>query len=300
MSAPSESQDDLRQKIIGLGEKSLRKSYYPELQRRIKELEEAKSVVERKNAELERYLYVASHDLRSPLVNIQGFSARFAKHASEIEKELEAMDLDAVNGARRDAALAVIREKVPHTIGFIVSNTAKMDRLLNGILDISRTGRVVMTIRALDMNALVSSVVGAKSFEIEELGAKVEIGPLPPCRGDADLLSRAFGNLVGNALKYRSPDRAPVITISGSRSGDVCRYSVKDNGIGIAERHLDRVWDVFFRVGGGGDIPGDGIGLSIVKRVAEKHSGSVALESVEGVGSVFSIDIPAETAEGGS
>lgn len=299
MSGPSEPQGALREKIIGLGEKSIRKSYYPELQRRIRELEEAKTLVERKNEELERYLYVASHDLRSPLVNIQGFSARFGLHSEEIARELEAMVLDEANAAHRDAALALLRDKIPRAVGFIVSNTSKMDRLLGGLLEISRTGRVAMAIRVLDMNELLASVIGAKSYEIEQESAVVEVSKLPPCYGDWELVSRAFGNLIGNSLKYRSPDRAPVISITGRREGSLCKYSVRDNGIGISERNAGRVWDVFFRVDSDGPIPGDGVGLSIVKRIADKHRGTVSLESHEGVGSVFSLSLPVNNFEEG-
>ncbi len=300
MKGPSESQEELREKIIGLGEKSIRKSHYPELLRRIRELEEAKELVERKNAELERYLYVASHDLRSPLVNIQGFSARFGRFSEEIARELEAMRPDEADAARRDAALSLLREKIPRSVAFIVSNVSKMDRLLGGLLEISRTGRLAMTIRPLDMNALVASVVGSKSWEIEQAQAKVSVAELPPCHGDWELVSRAFGNLIGNALKYRAMDRAAEIFVYGRKEGPYCRYSVRDNGIGISGRNVDRVWEVFFRVDGDGPISGDGVGLSIVKRIADKHRGEVSLESHEGVGSVFSISLPADSFEEGA
>lgn len=296
MNGLSERPEALRQKIIGLGEKSIRKSYYPELQRRIRELEEAKDLVERKNAELESYLYVASHDLRSPLVNIQGFSARFDKQAGEIRTLLSGMALEGENLRRRDEALVILSEKVPRSLEFIRTNSEKMDRLLNGLLRVSRTGRMVMTVRPLDMEALVGSVLRGLSYEIEESGAKVTVGPLPPCAGDEELLSQAFANLIGNALKYRSPDRVPEIVLSGRRAGNRCSYTVRDNGIGIAERHLERVWDVFYRVSGDTGPAGEGLGLSIVKRIADKHRGTVSLESREGEGSAFTLTLYAEEA----
>lgn len=294
MNGLSERPEALREKIIGLGEKSIRKSYYPELQKRIRELEEAKALVERKNAELESYLYVASHDLRSPLVNIQGFSARFGKQAEEIKALLALMAVEGENLRLREEALGILSEKVPRSLEFIRANSEKMDRLLNGLLRVSRTGRMVLTVRPLDMDALVASVVRGLSYEIEESGARVTVGTLPPCAGDEELLSQAFANLIGNALKYRSPDRPPEITVTGVRSLDRCSYTVRDNGIGIAERHLERVWDVFYRVAGSGVTGGEGLGLSIVKRIADKHRGSVSLESREGEGSAFTLTIPAE------
>lgn len=294
MNGPYETPDALREKIIGLGEKSLRKSYYPELQRHIRELEEAYALLERKNAELESYLYVASHDLRSPLVNIQGFSARFGKQSAQIAQELEEMSLDGENLTRRDAALAILKEKIPRSVDFILSNTAKMDSLLNGLLRISRTGRVAMSVKELDMNALAALALKTLSYEIEEARATVSVEDLPSCFGDADLVSQVFSNLLINALKYRSPHRLPEIRISGAREDRKSFYTVRDNGIGIAERHLERVWDVFYRVSGSEGAQGEGLGLSIVKRIMDKHKGSVSLESKEGEGSVFTVVFPAE------
>jgi signal transduction histidine kinase len=293
MNGPSETVHELREKIIGLGEKSLRKSYYPELQKHIRELEEAYALLERKNAELESYLYVASHDLRSPLVNIQGFSARFGKQIAQIAQELEAMNLDGENNIRRANALELLAEKLPRSVEFILSNTAKMDSLLNGLLRISRTGRIVMSIKELDMNALVAACINTMSYEIEELHARVSVAPLPPCYGDADLVSQVVSNLLGNALKYRSPDRTPNIAISGTHNQRKASYTIQDNGIGIAERHQTRIWDVFYRISDTA-AAGEGLGLSIVKRIMDKHRGSVSLVSQEGVGSAFTVTFPAE------
>jgi signal transduction histidine kinase len=169
-----------------------------------------------------------------------------------------------------------------------------MDRLISGLLQISRTGRVSMTVVRLDMEALVRSVIGSLSFQIEQAKAEVHVGNLPPCWGDEHLLNQLFSNIVGNALKYRDPDRPLVISIAGRAGALRNTYSVTDTGIGIASRHLERIWDVFYRVDWSGPVQGDGIGLSIVKRIVDKHSGRVWVDSKEGQGTAFFVELPNE------
>jgi signal transduction histidine kinase len=250
-----------------------------------------KDILAAKNRELENYLYIASHDLRSPLVNIQGFSARLKKQAESIHAELSSSCTDRAVVERLDPVLS---EAIPRTLEFIFTNVAKMDKLINGLLQISRTGRIVMNVRMLDMNRLVRGVLDGFSFQIEQAHADVFVDSLPPCYGDETLVNQVFSNLVSNALKYRDTERPLEIRISGESRAHHSVYCLSDTGIGIAERHLLRIWDVFYRVDWSGPISGDGVGLSIVKRIIDKHRGKVRVESRERKGSSFYIELPSE------
>jgi signal transduction histidine kinase len=257
-------------------------------------IQEIKELVTAKNRELENYLYVASHDLRSPLVNIQGFSARLLKQTSGLSEILSGSPDDRKTAEATAQLREIITNGIPQTIDFIFKNVLKMDKLISGLLQISRTGRIAMSIQRVDMMGVMKTVVDERAYEIEQSGASIEIREIPPCWGDVHLLNQLFSNIVGNALKYRDRSRPLQITIGAKQYRRRVVYSVTDNGIGIAARHLERIWDVFYRVDWKGTVEGDGIGLSIVKRIVDKHCGKIRVESTEGVGSTFFIDLLSE------
>jgi signal transduction histidine kinase len=251
-------------------------------------IQQIQNEIKDKNKELENYLYIASHDLRSPLVNIQGFSQRFLKQSDAIKNLLEKclIETETKNGLEK-----ITNEDIPKTLNFILTNVAKMENLINGLLQISRTGRVVMTIRKVDMNRLIKTIIAGHNFQITELSAKVIIEDLPECYGDQDLLNQLFSNIIGNALKYRDPNRQLVIEIDSLSKFNKVIYSIKDNGIGIETRHLEKIWDVFYRVDPGSVVTGEGIGLSLSRRITDKHKGKIWVESEVGKGSVFYIEL---------
>ena len=254
----------------------------------ITSIKQFQEVVVTKNKELENYLYVASHDLRSPLVNIQGFSQRMQQQVDDMKDLLAKCSLEPKVREELDDVMEV---GIPKTVKFIVSGVAKMDALINGLLQISRTGRMELVVASVDMEALFKSILAAHSFQISEVSAEILLGPLPPCYGDENQLNQLFSNLVGNAIKYRDPRRALRLEINAHAEANRIRYSVKDNGIGIDKRHLDKIWDVFYRVDPASHNSGDGLGLSIIKRIADKHRGKVWAESEPGVGSVFHVEL---------
>jgi PAS domain S-box-containing protein len=242
-----------------------------------------------RNKELENYLYIASHDLRSPLVNIQGFSQRFKKQTDIIKDTIGQCRLETEIKQNLDK---LTNEDIPKTLNFILSNVTKMETLISGLLQVSRTGRVVMAIKKVNMNHLIKTVIAANNFQITELSAKVVVEDLPECYGDEDLLNQLFSNIIGNALKYRDPNRQLVIEIDSQSKFNKMIYSVKDTGIGIETRHLEKVWDVFYRVDPESEVSGDGIGLNVVKRIVDKHKGKIWVESEVGSGSIFHIELP--------
>jgi len=256
----------------------------------ITDLERFKETLTRKNRELENYLYIASHDLRAPLVNIQGFCSRLKNEMAAIKDVLSSLG---IIGESQDRLIKA-GENIPHTLEFIISNVRTMDNLINGLLTLSRTGRVSLTVAKIDMQALFSGLLERFGYQLDEVGARITVGPIDDCYGDETLVMQLFSNLVANALKYRDPARPLEIRIDSEQKPHSVVYTIGDTGIGIAQRHLERVFDVFYRVRRDDSVPGEGIGLSIVKRIVDVHRGTIRVESDEGKGSRFFVELPSK------
>jgi PAS domain S-box-containing protein len=267
---------------------SPRKNSFATISTDVTSIRHIQQVITAKNKELENYLYVASHDLRSPLVNIQGFSQRLQSQTQEISEILVGSNLDP---SIQKGIETIANEGIPRSLHYITSSVTKMDALISGLLEISRTGRVEMTIGLVKMDKLFKSIVSAQGFQISEVSAQIQLTDIPNCYGDENLLNQLFSNLIGNAVKYRDKQRPLQIEISGKVDANKVRYTVKDNGIGIEGRHIEKIWDVFYRVDPVSKGTGDGLGLSIIKRIADRHRGRVWAESEPGVGSQFHVEL---------
>ncbi len=241
-----------------------------------------------KNKELESILYIASHDLRSPLVNIQGFSYELARNCDLIRSALSEKGLASKVGKEVSAA---INEGIPEALNYILAGTGKLDSLLLGLLRLSRLGRAALNIERLEMNSLLEEVVANMEYKVKEAGAAVELDAVPPCQGDYVQVGQVFTNLLDNALKYLDDSRAGVVHIYGSDQGDRSVYCVEDNGLGIAADHQGKIFETFHRL----DplkTGGEGLGLTIVRGIVERHEGGVWVESEAGVGSRFFVALP--------
>ncbi|QTA79740.1 Two component system sensor histidine kinase, PAS domain-containing [Desulfonema limicola] len=270
---------------------SLKENRFATITTDITAIKQVQEVISAKNKELENYLYVASHDLRSPLVNIQGFSQRLQKQVNSIKNILSEYSFEKEIQQKIEK---ITDEGIPKSLEFIFTNVSKMDSLINGLLQISRTGRVQMNIKKIEMNMLIKKIIESLSFQIENIADKFIVQDLPACYGDENLLNQLFSNLIGNALKYKDQNRPLIITVSAETRYNRVIYSIQDTGIGIAKRHLEKIWDVFYRVDARSEEAGEGIGLSIVKRIADKHQGKVFAESREGRGSIFYVELMKE------
>jgi signal transduction histidine kinase len=265
---------------------ALQKNQFATVTTDITSLKQMQELLMKQNKELESYLYIASHDLRSPLVNINGFSKRLKTYFDEISRELFSCSHET---EKMNKFKEKFEEKIPKSFDFIFSNVSKMELLINGLLEISRTGRKTMTFQKVDMNSLMNKIIQDTSYEIEQSAADIIVENLHECYGDLTLLNQLFSNIIGNALKYKDQERKLVIEISSEKRYNKIVYSFKDNGIGISSGNMEKIWNVFFQVDPQSYSDGEGLGLSIVQRIVDKHMGKIEVESKEGKGSTFSI-----------
>ena len=241
-----------------------------------------------KNEELESVLYVTSHDLRAPLVNIQGFSHELSRSCDLIRSALG----DKVPAADVDEKVrTALNKDVPEALGFIMTSAKRMDSLLSGLLRLSRLGQAAVNIEPLDMNAMFANITKSMEYQVKEAGATVDIESLPPCLGDASQINQVFSNILDNALKYLDESRPGVIRIYAKVEDGQSIYCVEDNGAGIAPEHQSKIFEIFHRLEPD-KKSGEGLGLTIVRHILDRHNGKVWAESELGKGSKFFVSLP--------
>jgi PAS domain S-box-containing protein len=245
-----------------------------------------------KNAELEQIVFVASHDLRSPLVCVQGFGRRLADARAEI------VGLMARAEPRKAVAgriAAIIDQEMPEALSRIQRSVLKMDVLLSGLLRLSRFGHAALRIETLEVRGIVADVVDDFKYTCREKGAQIAIADaLPRCRGDAGQINQVFSNLIDNALKYLDPTRPGRIFISGTTEGKEVHYCVEDNGIGMDPEHCEKAFEIFQRLNPGDGIAGEGLGLTIVRRILLRQNGKIWVKAAPGRGAKFFVSLPAD------
>ena len=250
----------------------------------------------RANEEIQRFAYIVSHDLRSPLVNVMGFTAELESGNHDLATFVGRVEAEAPALADPAAARAA-REDLPEAIGFIRSSTQKMDRLINAILKLSREGRRVLTPETVDLGALADSVAGSVKHLADDRGATIAVArPLPSIVTDRLALEQILSNLVENAVKYLAPGRPGLIEISARAEPARILIAVNDNGRGIDAADHQRVFDLFRR-SGAQDQPGEGIGLAHVQALAYRLGGVVTVVSTLGEGSTFTLSLPLTLSE---
>jgi signal transduction histidine kinase len=245
----------------------------------------------RANDEIQRFAYIVSHDLRSPLVNILGFTAELEETNKSLGSLLERAEKEAPQIITPDSRAA--REDLPEAIGFIRASTQKMDRLINAILKLSREGRRTLTPELLPMEKIFDDIVASLDHRLTDAGATatVEI-PVPDLVSDRVAIEQIFSNLIENAVKYLQPGRPGQVAVRGYKQGDRLIYEVEDNGRGIDPKDHQRVFDLFRR-SGLQDQPGEGIGLAHVRALAYRLGGFIDLKSELGQGATFQVNLPA-------
>jgi signal transduction histidine kinase len=250
------------------------------------------------NEEIQRFAYIVSHDLRSPLVNIMGFTTELEALRNDIFEEIAKLREQAgVAAAHADpreptgAPADPLGADFDEAIAFIKTSITKMDRLINAVLKLSREGRRDFKPDDIDMNALLASIGQTVAHRASEQGATITVANLPPVVSDALALEQVFSNLVDNALKYGRQGEPGRIEIRGRATPTQVTYEVRDNGRGIDPHDHQRVFELFRR-SGPQDRPGEGIGLAHVRALVRRLGGTMSLTSELGKGSVFTVTLP--------
>jgi signal transduction histidine kinase len=253
----------------------------------ITETRRIQAVIDAKNKELEQLVYVASHDLRSPLVNVDGFSR-------ELNFTLRKLTVLLDSGKDKEELAQALRMEfrdMEKSVDRIRASTGQMDRLLRGLLHLSRQGRAALHFDDIDMNQCIAQLLSSFAYVMKENGVELTVDNLPACRGDAVQLTQVFANLIDNAIKYRDPARPLKIQITGALEANRAVYRVKDNGVGIAAGHIAHVFELFHRLDPG-NTPGEGLGLTIVRQALSRMYGEIRVESEIRRGSVFIVVVP--------
>jgi signal transduction histidine kinase len=232
-------------------------------------LAEHAAELQRSNAELEQFAYVASHDLQEPLRKVTSFCQLLQRRY----------------GGQLD-------EKADQYIEFAVDGARRMQVLINDLLAFSRVGRSAQELGPVACDAALADAKANLSAQIGQAGAVIEAGPLPVVRAQLTLLTVVFQNLLGNALKFKS-EQSPRIVVTAERDGAFWSFSVTDNGIGIEPQYADRVFLIFQRLHDRAAYPGTGIGLAMCRKIVDYFGGRIWLDTAVADGTRFCFTLPA-------
>ena len=227
----------------------------------------------RSNRDLEQFAYVASHDLQEPLRMVAAYTQLLA------ERYRGKLD-----------------ENADKYIAYAVEGALRMQTLIQDLLAFSRVGRNGLGHARMDCNEVVEEALQNLRVAVEESGAVIHREALPPVHANRTQLVQLFQNLIGNAIKFRGPQK-PVITIKGEERGAMAEFTVADNGIGIAGEHLELIFVIFQRLHTRDEYAGNGVGLAICKKIVEQHGGRISAESQVGTGTTFRFSLPTTSRE---
>jgi light-regulated signal transduction histidine kinase (bacteriophytochrome) len=222
----------------------------------------------RANDELEKFAYVASHDLQEPLRTVANFAQLLEQRYGD------RLDKDATE-----------------FLGYIYSGARHMRTLVDDLLAYSRLGAKALTLSEVDCEKVLCEVLEDLKVAVQESGAVIEHDPLPGVRADAGQIKQLFANLLSNAIKFRSA--APLrIHVGATRQGGNWTFSVRDNGIGIDPKYFTLIFGMYERLHSIGQYPGTGIGLALCKKIVEGYNGRIWVDSAEGRGAAFFFSLP--------
>lgn len=231
----------------------------------------AEEALARSNADLSQFAYVASHDLQAPLRKIAAFSEQLALRLA----------------TQRDPAAQDYLARIARSV-------AGLQELIEGLLELARVDANTEEPREVSLTAVAGEVLDDLKETIDAAGAKIELGDLPSVMGDHGQLRRLVHNLLGNALKFTPPGRAPRVRLRGGpREGGLCELVVEDEGVGFDMEFAGRLFQPFTRLHSRKDFPGSGMGLAICRKIAERHGGAISVQSSLERGTRVTVVFPA-------
>jgi signal transduction histidine kinase len=236
----------------------------------------------------EMFIYSVSHDLRSPLVNLEGFSKELVYSSQDLKAQLASAE---VPQTIRQELIRIIDVDFEPSLRYVSAAVTQASRIIDALLKLSRVGRIELREEAIDVNALVRTLLDAATKTIRSAEIAVSVADLPPMQGDAAAIGQVFANLINNAIYYRDPAKSATLEIGGVKSADDVSYFVRDNGLGINNQQQAKLFIAFKRFHPQA-AKGEGIGLAYVKRVVDRHSGKIVVLSAEGEGSTFTLNFP--------
>lgn len=263
-------------------------------------IEERTSDLREANDEIQRFAYIVSHDLRSPLVNIMGFTSELEQLRGDIFRRIATLEsatpqVADANGELPEPALAEhdkqLAQDFTEALDFIKSSIAKMDRLITAILNLTREGRREFHPVEVDTRELIEGIISTVAHQAAEADAQIRVEPLPTIVSDRLALEQIFSNLIDNALKYLKPGVPGDILIRGQTKLGFAIFEIADNGRGIDPKDHQRIFDLFRRAGTQ-DRPGLGIGLAHVRALVRRLGGTMSVASELDRGSTFTITLP--------
>jgi signal transduction histidine kinase len=254
------------------------------------------------NDEIQRFAYIVSHDLRSPLVNIMGFTSELEELRADIFRRIATLGRASASASpvpadagETEPALEgedkQLSQDFAEALGFIKSSIAKMDRLISAILNLTREGRREFQPVRIDTRELIEAIVTTVAHQASEAEAQIRIEPLPEIVSDRLALEQIFSNLIDNALKYLKPGVPGDISVRGRTKLGFAIFEIADNGRGIDPKDHQRIFDLFRRAGTQ-DKPGQGLGLAHVRALVRRLGGTMSVASELHSGSTFTITLP--------
>lgn len=246
--------------------------------------------MEEANKEVQRFAYIVSHDLRSPLTSIKGFT-QMSQASLAAFRSFTAVPAAEIDPERWQAMRKFLTVDLPEALGFILAGCTQMDRLTGAVLQLSRMGRREFSVEPVDIRTIVEEHLQSLAFQLDERGVTVKVGDLPTVVADRLALHQIFGNLLSNAVKYLSRERPGVIEVTANGADGHLVFQVRDNGRGIADHDIPKVFEIFQRLGET-EIPGEGMGLAYVQTLVRRIGGHIWCESELGKGSTFCFSVP--------
>jgi len=215
--------------------------------------------------ELETFSYTISHDLKNPIASIKSYAQLLMRDQAVLEKGQKMLQR-------------------------IADRADQMNLMINAVLDYSKIGRSAIIYRNINCGNLIADIISDLQITNEDANIKITVGDMPNLKGDPIMILQVFSNLISNAVKYSQDANPAQVHIAGEVLDKKTRFTISDNGLGIAKKDLPKIFELFNRMANVSHIEGSGVGLAIVKRIVEKHSGKIWAESEVGKGSVFYVE----------